>query len=167
MHVLVAAMAGSAVTDELSAVVADRTDGNPFFVIELVRFLESEGTLTPEAAREMSVPHGVQDVLRLRMARFPDALSGLLAIASVGGREFQLDQVATVAGVEPDIAMELLDLAVEARIVEEHDVARSLPVHPRVGARDPLRRSEPHPPWPAARFVGTRCSSAISQRNRT
>jgi DNA-binding SARP family transcriptional activator len=123
VHVLVAAMAGPAVTDELSAVVADRTDGNPFFAIELVRLLESEGTLTPEAAREMSVPHGVRDVLRLRIARFPEPLRSLLAIASVGGREFQLDQVATVAGVEPDTAMELLDLAVEARIVEEHDVA--------------------------------------------
>jgi DNA-binding SARP family transcriptional activator len=123
VQALVAAMAGPAGTDELGAVVADRTDGNPFFVIELVRFLEGEGTLTPEAAREMSVPHGVQDVLRLRMARFPEALSSLLAIASVGGREFQLAQVATVARVEPDAAMELLDLAVEARIVEEHDVA--------------------------------------------
>lgn len=120
VHALVAELAGPDVTEELSTVVADRTDGNPFFVIELVRFLAAEGTLTPAAAREMSVPHGVEDVLRLRMARFPEALRGLLAFASVCGREFRLDQVATVAGVEPDVALELLDLALEERLVEEY-----------------------------------------------
>jgi len=46
-----------------------------------------------------------------------------LAFASVCGREFRLDQLATVAVVELDAALELLDLAVEARVVEEHDVA--------------------------------------------
>jgi len=123
VNALVATLAGPLATDELGAVVADRTDGNPFFAIELVRFLEAEGTLTAEAAREMSVPHGVQDVLRLRMTRLPDALGSLLAFASVCGREFQLDQVATVSGMPPDAALELLDLAVAAQIVEEHDVA--------------------------------------------
>jgi DNA-binding SARP family transcriptional activator len=123
VHTLVAALAGTSVADELGEVVADRTDGNPFFVIELVRLLEADGTLTPEAARDVAVPHGVEDVLRLRMARLPEGLRSLLAFASVGGREFRLEQVATVAGVETDAALELLDLAVEARIVEEHDVA--------------------------------------------
>ena len=123
VHALVAELTGPDVPDELGTVVADRTDGNPFFVIELVRFLAAEGTLTAQAAREMSVPHGAADVLRLRMARFPEELRGLLALASVCGREFRLDQVATVAGLDPDSALELLDLALEARIVEEHDGA--------------------------------------------
>lgn len=121
VHLLVADLTGSAVDDELAAVVAERTDGNPFFVIELVRLLEASRRLDAAGARQVDVPHGVQDVLRLRLARLPEAVRSLLGVAAVAGRGFHLDLLAEVANRGPDETLDLLDAAVAAHAVEEGD----------------------------------------------
>lgn len=120
---LVAQLAGREVDDELTEVVAERTDGNPFFVIELVRLLNSEQRLDAAGARAVAVPDGVEDVLRLRLARLPEEVRRLLAIASVGGREFGLELLATVACVDTATVLEQLEVALESRIIDEADAA--------------------------------------------
>jgi DNA-binding SARP family transcriptional activator/tetratricopeptide (TPR) repeat protein len=109
---------------ELAAVVSRRTDGNPFFVIELARLLAAEGRLDADSAREIAVPDGVQDVLRLRLRRLPDDVRRLLCQAAVVGRRFDLDLVVEVAGVDADDALDRLDRAVEAFVVEERSPGR-------------------------------------------
>ena len=116
---LVATLAGGDVEDELAEVVADRTDGNPFFVMELVRLLTSEQRLDAAGARAVAVPDGVEDVLRLRLGRLPEEVHRLLAIASVCGREFGLELLASATSTEVAAVLELLDQALDARIVEE------------------------------------------------
>ena len=55
----VADHAGVAVTEEVAGALAERTDGNPFHVTELVRLLVREGALTSrEAAAWRAVPGG-------------------------------------------------------------------------------------------------------------
>ena len=65
------------------------TDGNPFFVEEVVRHLLESGrwtdTLTPD---EIGVPEGVKEVLVRRLARLSEACRTALAHAAVLGREF-------------------------------------------------------------------------------
>ncbi|MDQ4051627.1 MAG: AAA family ATPase [Actinomycetota bacterium] len=119
---LVGHLIGSEADDELAEVVAERTDGNPFFVIELVRLLEAGQRLDAAGAREVDVPHGVQDVLRLRLARLPEPVRTLLGVAAVVGRGFQLDLLAEVASRSLDQALDLLDVAVASHAVEEGDV---------------------------------------------
>jgi DNA-binding SARP family transcriptional activator len=119
---LVGRLTESEVDDELAAVVAERTDGNPFFVIELVRLLDARSRLDAAGAREVDVPHGVQDVLRLRLARLPDPVRTLLGVAAVAGRGFQLDLLAEVASRTPEETLDLLDAAVASHAVEEGDL---------------------------------------------
>lgn len=80
---------------EVSAAVADelvrRTDGNPFYVTELVRLLVSEGALgnlADEAWR--AVPGGVRDVVRQRSRLLSAQAADLLATAAVVGRSVDL-----------------------------------------------------------------------------
>jgi DNA-binding SARP family transcriptional activator len=122
VHRLVSSLTGATVEEELAEVVAERTDGNPFFVIELVRLLEARDRLDAAGAREVDVPHGVQDVLRLRLARLPEAVRVLLGVAAVVGREFGLDLVAEVAGRTTEETLDLLESAVAAHAVEDTDV---------------------------------------------
>jgi DNA-binding SARP family transcriptional activator/tetratricopeptide (TPR) repeat protein len=116
---LVTTLTGRAVEEELAAVVAERTDGNPFFVIELVRLLNAEHRFDAAGARAVTVPDGVQDVLRLRLGRLPDEVHRLLAVASVCGRDFDLELLATVTSSDTGRVLELLDVAAESRIVED------------------------------------------------
>jgi DNA-binding SARP family transcriptional activator len=96
----------------LSSEVHAATDGNPFFVGELVRSLgddDSRRTL-PE------VPAGVRDVLRARLARMPPATGTILATAALLGREFKAEVLLDVCG-DRDAVLEALEHAERARIV--------------------------------------------------
>lgn len=122
VHHLVDQLTGSRADDELAAVVAERTDGNPFFVIELVRLLAASRRLDAAGAREVDVPHGVQDVLRLRLARLPEPVRTLLGVAAVAGRGFELDLITDVGGHSAEETLDLLDNAVAAHAVAEGDL---------------------------------------------
>ncbi len=123
VHRLVGRLTGSDPDPELTAVVSDRTDGNPFFIIELVRLLQSRHKVDAAGAREVDVPHGVQDVLRLRLARLPDDVRQLLGAAAIVGRGFQLGLLEEVTGRSRDETLDLLETAAAAHVVAEGDVA--------------------------------------------
>jgi len=100
--------------------VHTRTDGNPFFLVELVRLLQAEGGLHDPAAVERSrVPVGVRDVIRRRLARLPEQTNALLAIAAVAGQEFDLDVLEVVSGLDEG-ALDAVEVALLTGIVLEN-----------------------------------------------
>ena len=104
--------------------VHDRTGGNPFFVNEVVEMLAGEGGLDGALSRGRlaRVPAGVQDVIRRRVGRLPAATQQLLVVASVVGRTFDVDLLATVAD-EPVIdVLDAIDPALDADLVAETDL---------------------------------------------
>ena len=106
--------------------VADRCGGNPFFITELLRLLQSERRLAgPDAAAaaRREVPVGVRDVLRLRLARLPAQTSTFLMVAAVAGRGFDLDLVEAVTGLDDEAALDAAEAAVLAGLVLEDDRA--------------------------------------------
>ena len=58
---------------ERAGALHDRTEGNPFFVTELLRLLQSEGTSRPTMRwlPRRAIPAGVREVLQGRLARLP------------------------------------------------------------------------------------------------
>jgi DNA-binding SARP family transcriptional activator len=111
---------GVQVDDAMAAAVAERTDGNPFYVGELVRLLASEGALTDlEAARRLDVPHGVRDVVRLRLGQLPEGSEPVLSTAAVVGRSFDLDVVEDAARTGPDVTDDVIEAALMSGLVEE------------------------------------------------
>ena len=106
--------------EPLVEAVADRCGGNPFFITELLRLLQSERRLAgPDAAAaaRREVPVGVRDVLRARLARLPEQTSTLLMVAAVAGRGFDLDLVEAVTGLEDEPALDAAEAAVLAGLV--------------------------------------------------
>jgi DNA-binding SARP family transcriptional activator len=93
-----------------------KTEGNPFYVEELVRHLdETGGALDREA-----VPDSVRDTIARRLLRLPDDSRRMLGIAAVAGPEFRLDVVAEVAGAPIDVADDTLGAALRAGVIDEH-----------------------------------------------
>jgi DNA-binding SARP family transcriptional activator len=96
---------------EQAGTIHRRTDGNPFFVRELARhLLEGHGGEIPDAVRE---------VVAARVARLPAECAEIVATASVLGDPFPVDLLAEVARVEEEVAIDQLDDAAEAGLVEE------------------------------------------------
>ncbi|HUQ38800.1 MAG TPA: AAA family ATPase [Acidimicrobiales bacterium] len=92
--------------------VHDETEGNPFFVQEIVRHLAEGG---PRA----QLPQGIRDVIGRRLSRLPEPTVELLQVAAVVGRDFDVALVADAGKVEEDDAIAGLELAAHARLVDE------------------------------------------------
>ena len=93
----------------------------PFFVGELVRLLQDEGKLG-NATSDAPVPEGVRDVLRTRLSRLPEEAISVLTAGAIAGREFDVALVAHVCGIDEDRALDLVEAAWMAGIVDEaHD----------------------------------------------
>ncbi|GAA1967891.1 BTAD domain-containing putative transcriptional regulator [Amycolatopsis minnesotensis] len=91
-----------------------RSGGNPFFVRELARLLGSDGALA-------SVPPGVRDVVRYRVAKLPDPVEAVLRVASVIGTEIDLGLLAEVTGGE---VLDAVETATERGFLTERGPRR-------------------------------------------
>ena len=111
---------GAAPPAALSEAVYRETEGNPFFVHEVVQLLESDGRLEhPEKVESWSleIPQGVRQVIGRRLSGLSEECNTVLAIASVMGREFDFPLLARVAEPSEDRVLELIEAAEEARII--------------------------------------------------
>jgi DNA-binding SARP family transcriptional activator len=116
-------LAGAVVGREVSKPTAERlwarTEGNPFFLRELVGLLVSEQRLDQPDTAPVPVP--VREVVLRRIARLPEAAAAVLSVAAVAGRDFDVQVVAEAASVEVDAALEAIDAAVAIGLVVEDD----------------------------------------------
>ena len=109
--------------DQTVDAIARRTEGNPFFVREIARLLETDG----EHAAIGEVPASVRHIVRRRVARLPGSAQSVLQFAAVIGREFTLDVLSAVTRLGEDALIEILDAALRAGILDEpHTAVRSL-----------------------------------------
>jgi class 3 adenylate cyclase/tetratricopeptide (TPR) repeat protein len=90
---------------DLSRVILEKAEGNPFFLEELTRSLV-EG----QSFADVSVPDTIQGVLMARIDRVPEEHKRLLQTASVLGREFTLDLLQAVWERPDTLAPLLADL---------------------------------------------------------
>jgi class 3 adenylate cyclase len=122
--------AGQDLTDQreqLARVVQEETEGNPFFVVEVLRHLFETGAfeqrdgrwVTAGAIEELGIPEGVRDVVGRRLARLSDTANQVLTVAAVVGPEFE-PAVVAAAGDLPEVdLLAALDEAVAARLVRD------------------------------------------------
>jgi DNA-binding SARP family transcriptional activator len=95
--------------------IAERTGGNPFFVKETARLLDSEG----ELAATTGVPAGVAEVLARRFARLPATAQSILRKAAVVGMEPSFDVLADVSGVAEDLVVDAVEAGLLTGLITE------------------------------------------------
>ena len=135
-------------TDEQADQLAERTDGNPFFLVEYARLAHDGGDLGALMA-EPDPPTAVSDVLARRIDRLPDGTGDLLRWAGVIGRSFELSVLIEAAGADEDEALDHIDTALAAGLVREEAVGSYLFGHALVrdelyGDLGPTRRARMH-----------------------
>jgi len=67
------------------------TEGNPFFMTEIIRLLSESGELTAEhigTPEGIKIPAGVREVIGQRLNRLSERCNEVLTTASIIGREF-------------------------------------------------------------------------------
>jgi DNA-binding SARP family transcriptional activator len=142
---LIRATCARPVDDATARIITGRTGGNPLFLKETARLLDSDG---PERA-VTEVPAGVREILRHRIAALPAAAQDFLLLASVIGAEADASVLAEIAGVKESVLLEALDSALDAELVTEPAPGRIRFAHALVrdtlyGSLSRLRRSRLH-----------------------
>ena len=116
---LIRDVSGGSASERLVEIVRARTEGNPFFVKEMVRFLatsEGEGA-SMEWAAEPRLPHSVRGLVERRLRALPDSCVKLLRLAAVVGQEPDLRIVAKAADLDLDTVRAQLEPAMDASLV--------------------------------------------------
>ena len=155
----------------LAAAVHEQTEGNPFFVTEVVRLMVSEGSLEGAGAGgwEVAIPQGVREVVGRRLDRLSADANELLTIAAAVGREFELDLLERLDGKPREELAAAIEQAIESQVVSEAERSRGryafshalvretlyaeltgprrVEVHRRIGeALEQLHVADPDPP---------------------
>jgi class 3 adenylate cyclase len=114
---------------QLAEAVSRETDGNPFFVVEVLRHLAETGLIYQDtegrwSARSdldlMSLPDSIRDVIRGRVARLGKEATSVVSLASVIGLEFDLDLLSEASEMPEDLLLDALDAAKLVALVREH-----------------------------------------------
>ena len=119
---LIGGWVGEEAGPELAAQVRAETEGNPFFIEEVLRDLVEGGELVRRDGRwradgALRVPESVREVIGRRVERLPDSAVAVLEAAAVLGRDFDL-QVLVASGVLPrDALLDGLEEAERAQLV--------------------------------------------------
>lgn len=113
---------------ELARAVCRETEGNPFFVGEVLRSLIETGAVhRNEGGRwaaagdwsDMELPTSVREVISARVARLGVPAGQVLTLAAVIGREFDFELLESVTGIDPEVVIDVLDAASSAALVRE------------------------------------------------
>ena len=110
----------------LTRLVARHTEGNPLFVVEMLKHLDETGVLTvsqewhePITLADVGLPEGIRQLIGRRLERLGLTTRRLLTIGAVMGREFRLTDIEALVDVGEDAVLDAMDEALTASIVTE------------------------------------------------
>jgi predicted ATPase len=112
---------------DLARAIHTETEGNPFFVVEVLRHLAETGALhqrdgrwmTGPPVERMAIPAGIREVVGRRLSRLSDGANQALALAAVVGQEFDLAVLHAAAGIDEEPLIAALEEGVAARLLFE------------------------------------------------
>jgi class 3 adenylate cyclase/tetratricopeptide (TPR) repeat protein len=160
---LLEAAAGQALDETgmgLAHAVYRETDGNPFFVSEVLRHLTETGALYQDSTgrwvsdlslNEVILPDSVREVIGARVGRLGLDAAKVLSTAAVIGRDFDLDLLARAAETSEDDLLDTLEAAAAVALVREpsdasghYSFTHALIQHTLADDLGPNRRARAH-----------------------
>ncbi|HEX4824917.1 MAG TPA: AAA family ATPase [Candidatus Polarisedimenticolaceae bacterium] len=113
------------VTGEFADAIYHETEGNPFFVEEVLKSLIDQGSIRRDGGgwrrddvRDLAIPQSVKAAIGHRLDKVPQAASDVLRAAAVLGKSFEFRELMAVAGEKgEDALLDAVDSAVAAQLL--------------------------------------------------
>lgn len=127
VRAFIEAVGGQETPGEFAELIFRETEGNPFFVAEILRHLVETGAIrhegdswvgTPESVAE-NLPEGVREVIGRRLDGLSSDCNAALTVAAAMPGGFTVDVVGTVAELDEDTMLDVLDEALAAQVIRE------------------------------------------------
>src|SRR5581483_10134163 len=156
---LLSTIAEQEVNAALIEAISAETDGNPFFIREVLIHLVQEGKLYREdgewrsnarSIAELGIPEGVRQVITRRLSRLSDDANKLMSAASAFNGGFRFETIAAVAGLDEGITLDAIDEALDAQLLrpdgrpDHYDFTHALIRHTLYGEMNPSRQVRLH-----------------------
>jgi class 3 adenylate cyclase len=130
---LIDAWAGHGTPANFAEAVHAATEGNPFFIQEVLRHLteatvfvpQEDGWVTAVTIEDMGIPEGIREVIGRRLSNLSEDTNAALLSASVFGRDFDLDPLERVTGLTAERLLLALEEARAAGLIDEGGAAGS------------------------------------------
>ena len=124
------AAAGHDLADDdlpLARAIHQQTDGNPFFLCEILRHLAETDAFERQGDRwaarlpveELGVPEGIREVVGRRLSRMSEEANQTLRLAAVVGEEFEVPLLHLAGDLSEEALLCALEEVAEARVVTE------------------------------------------------
>ena len=156
---LLATIAEQEVNAALVAAISDETDGNPFFIREVLIHLVQEGKLYREEGQwrskaqsiaDLGIPEGVRQVITRRLSRLSGEANRLMTAASAFNGGFRFQTIAGVADLDESATLDAIDEALDAQLLrpegraDHYDFTHALIRHTLYGEMNPSRQVRLH-----------------------
>ena len=112
------------VSDDFASAVHRETEGNPFFIEEVVKSLIEQGQIYRDDGRwmrkelhELTLPQSVKEAIGRRLTRLRDEVVDTLRTAAALGKSFSFGELACVSAAGEDALLDALDDASRAQLI--------------------------------------------------
>jgi tetratricopeptide (TPR) repeat protein len=118
------ALLGESVSGEFAVAVHRETEGNPFFVEEVLKALIERGSVRRESGRwrrcdldQLVIPQSVKEAIGNRLDRVSQNCNDVLRVCAILGKVFTFDELSAAAEQNEDTLLDALDEAVGAQLI--------------------------------------------------
>ncbi len=118
------------VSEEFRDLIFRETEGNPFFVEEVLKHLAEVGALYIEEGQwqrkplqEIDVPQSTREVIGRRLKRVSELCLRVLGLGAVIGRRFQFDVLQSIGELSEDELLTALEEAIRVQLIREESDA--------------------------------------------
>ena len=139
--------------------ISDETDGNPFFIREVLAHLLEEGKLYREEGQwrisvtsiaDLGIPEGVRQVITRRLSRLSAGANKLMTAASAFNGGFNFLTLSPVTGLTEAATLDAIDEALDAQLLrttgqlDHYDFTHALIRHTLYSEMNPSRQVRLH-----------------------
>ena len=118
------ALLGEEVSGEFAQAVHRETEGNPFFVEEVLKALIEKGSVRRESGRwrrcdvdQLVIPQSVKEAIGHRLNRVSPDTNEVLRVCAILGKVFTFDDLTAAAEQNEDALLDALDEATSAQLI--------------------------------------------------
>ncbi len=156
---LLSTLAEQDVNAALVQAISDETDGNPFFIREVLAHLVDEGQLyredgqwksTATSIADLGIPEGVRQVITRRLSRLSADANKLMTAASAFNGGFNFLTLSLVSGLSEGATLDAIDEALAAQLLrptgqlDHYDFTHALIRHTLYSEMNPSRQVRLH-----------------------
>jgi class 3 adenylate cyclase/tetratricopeptide (TPR) repeat protein len=155
---LLGMIADESAPDGLIKAIRGETEGNPFFIREVLMHLMESGKILQEgkgwssnlSIAELDIPEGVRQLVARRLSRLSAEANLLLTVGAAFNGAFSFEIAAAVAGLEEGVALSAADEALDAQLLrsgagaEIFEFTHAIIRHTLYAELNPARRTRLH-----------------------